>query len=556
MNYSDLLIEQLIAQGVHTFCVAPGSRSSPLALAIARCAKRSIVHFDERSLGFYALGLAKATRRATALLVTSGTAVANLLAAVMEASNDHIPLILLTADRPAELRDCSANQTIDQVKLFANFVRYQADLPLCDPAFSTSYLASIISHAYFCAQAPRPGPVHLNCMLREPVVLSVHTENVRNVASGELTASHATIQEWTERLQVVKKGWILLGSVPHDTQIEPYLNLARILNWPIYADVLSQCRTRREPHFITHMDLIIKTGVEEAPEVILHFGGRTLSKTILLFLKKHAPALYLHVSECPTLLDPYSLVTHRLYATDHSFATRLSQTLAPSLDSEWLCFWQNANKTIASDLDKFFCEHSALSEPSLIREVSAVAAGKAALFLANSMPIRDADAFLPRLESPLSLFGNRGVSGIDGNIATAAGIAHGLNKPLIALIGDLAFLHDMNSLALLKNIPLCLLVINNQGGGIFSFLDVAREKEEIFEKFLAATHTLHFSHAAALFDISYIQPSNQNALKDALQEFIEKPRALLIEVCTNRKENVELHTKITQSLKEALYVPA
>lgn len=553
MNYSDLLIEQLIASGVHTFCVAPGSRSTPLALAIARHAKESIVHFDERSLGFYALGLAKATKKNVALLVTSGTAVGNLLPAVMEASNDHVPLILLTADRPAELRDCSANQTIDQVKIFSNFVRYEADLPLCDPGFSTSYLASIAAHACFCARAPRPGPVHLNCMLREPFTQSSHRESMRSIAIGELTPSSESIQEWVERLACVEKGWIILGAFPHDVEIEPYLNLAQTLNWPIYADVLSQCRTCPVSHLITHMDLIVKTGVEESPEAILHFGGPALSKSIHLFLKNHPPPLYLHISDHPTLLDPHSLLTHRLYASARSFAKQLSQALPVATKTKWLSFWQEANEAVLHQLDAFFSHHSVLTEPSLIREVASLAAGKAALFLANSMPIRDADAFLPRLKSLLPLFGNRGVSGIDGNIATAAGIAHGLNKPLIALLGDLTFLHDINALSLLKKIPLCLLIINNQGGGIFSFLDVSQQKEEVFEKFFSASHTLHFSHAAALFDIAYRQTTTSDGLKSALTAFIEKPAPLVIEVCTNRKENAQLHIEIALFLKEALY---
>ena len=555
MNYSDLLIQQLVTHGVETFCVAPGSRSSPLALAIARHAKESIVHFDERGLAFFALGIAKATKKSVALLVTSGTAVGNLLPAVMEASNDHIPLILLTADRPAELRDCSANQTIDQVKLFAHFVRYQADLPLCDPAFSTSYLASITSYALFCSAAPRRGPVHLNCMLREPFIPSFATENLRTFEIGELIASQESVHKWAKRLENLKKGWIILGALPHDVELEPYFALAHALHWPIYADVLSQARTAAQS--ITHMDLILKTGIEEPIQAILHFGGRTLSKAVPLFLKKHPPALYLHVSDCPTLLDPHSLVTHRLYAASDSFAHQLTLALIPSTESEWLSFWQDANEVITHHLNVFFEKGTTLTEPSLIREVGACAAGKAALFLANSMPIRDADTFLPQLDSPLTLFGNRGVSGIDGNIATAAGIAHALDKPLIALLGDLAFLHDMNAVSLLKEIPLCLIIVNNQGGGIFSFLDAYHnEKEEIFEKFIASAHTLHFAQAAALFGISYIQPTTHEILKSALEAFIEKPHSLLIEVCTNRKENTQLHAQITDRLKEALYAPS
>src|ERR1041385_8629484 len=164
-----LLIDQLIAQGIKRFCLAPGSRSTPLALAVAHhTLAKPHVHYDERGVGFYALGLSKAERTPAAIIVTSGTAVGNLLPAVMESSNDHVPLIVITADRPQSLRDCSANQTCDQVKLFANFVRWQGDLPLSDPKFPPSSLAAAIGQALFLCQKPRPGPVHLNCMLREP----------------------------------------------------------------------------------------------------------------------------------------------------------------------------------------------------------------------------------------------------------------------------------------------------------------------------------------------------------------------------------------------------
>lgn len=538
MNLSNLLIEQLVALGIDHFCLAPGSRSSPLALAIARLAPHSVIHFDERGLAFYALGLAKATRKPVALLTTSGTAVGNLLPAVMEAHHDHVPLILITADRPAELRDCSANQTTDQIKLFANCVRYQADLPLSDPAFSTRYLASIVSHALFCAEMPRPGPVHLNCMLREPFIPSMHEEQARFFEAGQRVAS---VQSWTARLAEIKRGWIILGALPHDADTAPYLALAETLGWPIYPDVFSQCRTRQESVLIPHMDLLAKTGYAQLPEAVVHFGGRTLSKAIHLALQKTPPPLYLHVSDCPTLLDPDFTVTHRLYACGMTFAQQLCASLETRADREWLTFWQEADAAIATQLDL-----DILTEPGIVRHVASLAAGKAAFFLANSMPVRDADAFLPRLEAPLPLFGNRGVSGIDGNSATAAGIAHGLRKPVIAFLGDLAFLHDLNSLALLKNVPLCLIVINNQGGGIFSFLDVS--KEEAFEKFIATPHTLHFAHAAALFDIPYFRDD-----LSPLDSFFQEPRAMLIEMCTDRKENARLHAEITQRLKEAMY---
>jgi 2-succinyl-5-enolpyruvyl-6-hydroxy-3-cyclohexene-1-carboxylate synthase len=544
LNLSNLLIEQLVALGIEHFCLAPGSRSSPVALAIARLAPHSVIHFDERGLAFYALGLAKATRKPVALLTTSGTAVGNLLPAVMEAHHDHVPLILITADRPAELRDCSANQTTDQIKLFANCVRYQVDLPLSDPAFSMRYLASIVSHALFCAQLPRPGPVHLNCMLREPFIPGTPKEQPRFFEAGQLVAAPATVQAWAARLSEIKRGWILLGALPHGIDPAPYLALAETLGWPIYPDVLSQCRTRQEAVLITHIDLLAKAGCAQPPEAVVHFGGRTLSKALHQILQKAPPPLYLHVSDYPTLLDPDFIITHRLYACGRAFAEQLCAALEMRADREWLTLWQEANTDITT-----YLEVARLTEPGVVRHAAYLAAGKAAFFLANSMPVRDADAFLPRLEAPLPVFGNRGASGIDGNIATAAGIAHGLGKPVIAFLGDLAFLHDMNSLALLKSVPLCLIVINNQGGGIFSFLDISKESEGIFEKFIATSHALHFASAAALFDIPYFRDD-----LTPLDSFFQKPRAMLIEVCTDRKENARLHAEITQRLKEALHV--
>ncbi|MBI2810842.1 MAG: 2-succinyl-5-enolpyruvyl-6-hydroxy-3-cyclohexene-1-carboxylic-acid synthase [Candidatus Melainabacteria bacterium] len=256
------LIDALIKQGLDYFFIAPGSRSTPLALAVANHPQaRHFVHFDERGLCFCAVGYAKATKKPAVVIATSGTAVGNLLPAVMEAFNDHIPLLLLTADRPPELRECGANQTIDQVKLFANCVRWQVELPCADERISERYLASTIGHAAAMACFPPAGPVHINCMFREPLFSSppelAHAKKV-HFEQPVLYPSEEAIANWQNVLSETKRGVIIVGSSSHDLS-HAVFPLAERLNWPILADIASSLRTDvSHPHLITHFDPILK----------------------------------------------------------------------------------------------------------------------------------------------------------------------------------------------------------------------------------------------------------------------------------------------------------
>ncbi len=553
-----LLIEHLIAQGVERFCLAPGSRSTSLALAAAHNSHAHCdVHFDERGLGFYALGLAKGSRRPVALIVTSGTAVGNLLPAVMESSNDHVPLVLITADRPQELRECSANQTLDQVKLFSSFVRWQADLPLSDQGLPPNFLAAAIGQALYLSQSPRPGPVHLNCMIRKPYFSSApkleHEVLPRRFESGQLIPSSQTIDAWAARLSEVKKGLIIVGDLPYDTETSAIFALSEKLGWPIYADILSQLRAVDHSHLIAYFDPLVQSDGHQPIEAVVHFGARTVSKSVSEWLKRQTLSFYLHVSDYPTLLDPHYIVTHRLHASSMLCAQLLSDAVRSDPDPFWLKYWKDVDQCIESELGSFFSEHSEMTEPGIIRSIGKHSNHGLGLFLANSMPIRDADKFFPPSSFPGPVFGNRGVSGIDGNIATAVGIAQGMQKPLIALLGDLAFLHDMNSLALLSSAkhPICLIIVNNGGGGLFSFLPVY-EKKEAFERFFASSHTFTFSDAASLFQISYAQPKSAHDIDTLLTDFSQNRKSILIEVFTDRTENLSVHQQIAASIKRAL----
>lgn len=317
------LIDALIAQGIEHFCCAPGSRSSTLALAIANHPKAKwTIHFDERGLCFYALGYGKAAKKPAVVLATSGTGIGNLMPAIMEASNDRIPLIILSADRPPELRDCGANQTCDQVKLFNNFIRWQIDLPCPDERISDRYLASTISHAVAMASYPPAGPVHMNCMFREPLFASQpqsqFLEPHVHVQLPQLSPSEETLNYWSEKLSAKRRGIIVVGSSSNDLT-EPVFSLAKRLQWPIFADILSSLRSEDHPLLITHFDPILKCKNDLAIDAVIQFGNRIVSKTLAQWLEKQSLDFYLHISEQPMRQDPAHLVTHRVLADPSLF---------------------------------------------------------------------------------------------------------------------------------------------------------------------------------------------------------------------------------------------
>lgn len=544
------LISHLIAQGVDYFCCAPGNRNSALLMTVADSSgAQSLVHFDERGLGFYALGYAKATRKPCALIVTSGTAVGNLLPSLMEADQEGIPLILLTADRPPELRDCKANQTCNQVHLFSSLVRWQVDLP-CDVP-SEGYLRRIAAQAVMKACTLK-GPVHLNCMFREPFSRAKGTPTLDPVElwKGSPLASDACVHLFAKRCQETQKGVILAGS-SHEDIAKPLLQLAEKLQWPILADILSPLRSSEHPLLITHYDFILKAQPLVKAGACIQVGERFVSKTLEDWIQKQQLDFYVHLAEDAHWNDPSQRLTARLNVLAADFIQRLAAQIPPQVASESSCSWAEANSLCKRAAAAFFAKEQLLSEPGLIRALGSLLPAEWALFLGNSMPIRDANALL---STPSSLiFANRGVSGIDGNIATAAGIAQGTRRPTLAIIGDLALLHDLNSLAFLSKLdtPLIICVVNNGGGGIFSFLPFDCEPSR-FETFLATSHQLEFSQAAALFNIPYQPISTHAELSSFLQIQKLKPRSQLIEIRTCRTANVSIHTELQCTLTQAL----
>lgn len=555
-RWAQLIIDQLVKQGVRYFCLSPGSRNTPLLLAVAEHPHvQKMVHFDERGMAFHALGFSKATGIPAVMIVTSGTAVGNLLPAIMEASAAFIPLVVVTADRPPELRDNGANQTTDQVKLFAHHVRWSIDLACPESALSDHYVATSIAQAVYRSSHGNKGPVHINVMLREPFFsnepLSHTTSFTTRYESAISAPSRSTLESWSAQISGIEKGLIVIGSLQPYVSRKPIYELAETLNWPIFADVTSGCRSDGvHNNRIIYYESILKMRAELKPEAIVHFGDRIVSKPLLEWTSTISPHFYGLIADHSCRHDPKHIVTHRIECSPSTFCSAILPFIPQSSECSWLAKWKECSRIVSEQFDTFFAEQASLTEPGIARWLSSHLTADWALFLSNSMPVRDADHFLFPDQPIGPVFCNRGVSGIDGNIATAIGIAQGIRKPVIAVLGDLAALHDINSLAQLKGAeyPVILLVLNNGGGAIFSFLPIA-ERKAIFEEYIATAHELNFEHAAKLFSIPYYHSKELDDWEGALSHAMSEKQSCLIEVTTNRLENYHLHLKITEHLK-------
>ncbi len=569
--WATLIVEELLRTGVDLFCVAPGSRSTPLVAAlVANERARSLIHFDERGTAFAALGCARATGRPAAWITTSGTAVANGLPAVVEAATDGVPMILLTADRPPELRQTGANQTIDQPDIFGDYVRWRFDLPTPDAGVDPAMVLTTVDQAVYRARRAPSGPVHLNLMFREPFVPEPGEQGPaapdRWSRSGEPYTRYAAtrpavdpdeVERLWEGLRPVERGLVVAGRLGSRKQGEAVLRLAESLGWPLLPDVGSQVRLGAISEYLIpyHDALLASEPFKEthAPQAVLHLGGRAVSKRLERFLAGSRPDPYVVVRENPFRLDPGHRVTHSVEADVPGFCAALAKVAErrpPATTASWTASWRGASEKVDRRLDLSFAETNELNEPLVARLISRHIPGEHGLCVASSMPIRDLDTYAAEDGAPVPVAANRGASGIDGTVATAAGFARGSGKVVTLLIGDLALLHDLNSLAMLRDLPVVVVVLNNDGGAIFSFLPVARHRE-FFEPYFGTPQGLSFEHAAAMFGLGYHRPSSATELVEAYRASCGSNTPALIEVKTDREENRELHGKLLSEISEA-----
>jgi len=569
---ASLMIEELVRNGVSSFCISPGSRSTPLAAAAARHpGARTVVHYDERGASFFALGQARGSSRPAVMICTSGTAVANCLPAVVEASMDMMPLIVLTADRPPELRDTGANQTIDQSQLFGNRVRWQADLPCPDDKLDPTYWLTTIDQAVYRAQNMPAGPVHLNCMFREPLAPipgndnpEVRLESIEswkagskpytNYASPSIALNTETLEECAGIINAASCGLLLVGSLHSEKDSQAVRLLSKHLGWPTLPDIRSGLRLdENNRHIVHYYDLLLqadKLNVDSKRPVILQIGSRMVSKRLQQFIEKMPVQEYMLIADHPFRHDPGHQLSRRMECSISLFCDLLTPLLHGHNDKKESDRLTTANSALDALLDKTFKISDELSEVSVARLISKQITSECALFLASSMSIRLMDMYAAPGSRVLTA-ANRGASGIDGTIASAAGFADGTGRRTVLLIGDLALLHDLNSLSLLnKNSqPVTIIVLNNNGGGIFDFLPVAK-CDDIFEEFFIAPHGMTFEKAAAMFELKYSAANSVESFGNVLKQALADDLSWLIEVPIRRGESQKVHSAIRERIEK------
>ncbi len=566
------LLEELVRGGVRHAVVCPGSRSSPLAVASQRVeGLKTWSIIDERSAGFFGLGVGKHSRAPAVLIATSGTAGAHFYPAVIEAALANVPLVVLTADRPLELQGWGAPQTIPQARLFGEFFRFFADAGLPEASdVALLHLRATAARAVGMAlRAPR-GAVHLNVPFREPLApipeafgeerLSALAREGRSgglltsiTPSARQPAPHA-IDEVRRRIADTERGLIVCG--PRDEEdsfAEAITALSHATGYPVIAEAVSQARYGGGAGTLSLYDAILRHAPfaqAHRPELVLRFGGGLTPKVPQQWLDASGAHIVLF-SDDGALFDPAHRSAQVIEGSATAACGALSRGLSRGL-GRWAQGFLQAERLARNTLEAAFAEETALTEPRVAREVVAALPSGANLFISSSMPIRDVDAFAPGSAMPLRVLSNRGTNGIDGIVSSALGVAAASGRPTVLLTGDVAFLHDVGGLltAHRHNVPLTIVVVNNDGGGIFSFLPIANATEH-FEPLFGTPHGVDLSHAASLYGAEFHRPDSPPALRASVKVSMEGGLHL-IEVRTDRTRNVEYHRKLFARMAAAL----
>ncbi len=568
-----LIVEELVRNGIDYFIISPGSRSTPLTVAVARNPRAShIICIDERAAAFHAIGYARATTNPAVLICTSGTAAANYFPAVIEAATDNLPLIILSADRPPELRHTGANQTINQVNLYGSYPTWQFDLPCPTAEINPHVVLTTIDLAVSRARQLPCGVVHLNCMFREPLVptndaveipasLTDWQDRNRVYTKYATQIDTTTVSEIQELVaHIIKptiRGVLIVGQLKEPSSYQWVVQLAERLNWAVFVDIQSGLRLRRDlPNLIHYFDRLLLTdkAIElESIDTVIQIGSRIVSAGLLKWLAKYPPTNYVMVLDNGDRDDPNHQVMLRIESDIALFCQQLLNNGFQRPPSEWVQQLRSTSHSIGLIVADFLNEKETITEPWVARTVSELIPAYHGLWIANSMPIRDLDMYGSEYTNNPRIGANRGTSGIEGSIAAATGFAVGLADPVTAIVGDLSALHDLNSFALLSqsSYPVIVVVINNDGGGIFSFLPVAKSTD-VFEHYFGTPHGLNFSHAAAMFGLKYYHPQTQTEFIDHYTQSLTNNQSAIIEVTTDRQANWQLHQDLQQIIQQQL----
>jgi 2-succinyl-5-enolpyruvyl-6-hydroxy-3-cyclohexene-1-carboxylate synthase len=561
LAWGRMAAEVLSRCGVERVVLSPGSRSTPLALGFAQCAALEVTPvLDERSAGFLALGMAKESGKPVVLLCTSGTAAANYLPAIVEANLSDVPLVVLTADRPGELRDCQSGQTIDQTKLYGDHVRWWAEVgPAEEGEESLGWLRQTLAQAVRRAVGSPAGPVHLNFPLREPFfpngdydepdlepLLAQCAPPVRVVPS--LAAGEA--DRLAKELDLSGRRWLVVAG-PHapgdaESHCSAVASIAERLQAPVLADTLSGLRdyAPSNPRLVTTYDAILRseTDLDElAPDAVLSLGPLPTSKTLRKWLGKLDLPTWV-VDPSGRDVDGLRGRTNHLTLTAEGFASALATCEGQGID--WGAAWMEREAKVSASLDEKLSETPFAFEGRVAWTLSRCLPAGVPLFAASSMPVRDLEYFWRPNAAGRRIFFNRGANGIDGTLSTALGVAWG-GSPAVLLTGDLALLHDANGFLTLPKFKgsLTIALVNNGGGGIFETLPVAQREPAIFEEYFATPQTVGFADLAACHGVQHLKPSSWEEFEAIMSE-LPAAGVRIVELSTDRKQDVSLRADL------------
>jgi len=538
---------ELFAYGVKEVVISPGSRSTPLAIALeAHPNIKTWIHPDERSAAFFALGLIKGSQRPVAILCTSGTAAANYTPAIAESQISRIPLIVLTSDRPHELRSVGAPQAINQVNMFSNYVNFQFDMPIADG--TTNMLDTIHYQMQIASQylyGPHKGPIHFNMPFREPLTPDLDRTELLKSETKTLPHYQKMIHVDPIKDKIEKsKGLIIVGDMQHQ-EVDQILTYSTIFDIPVLADPLSQLRRHNHPNVITTYDLLYRAGMDWDVDFVIRVGKPVISKKLNQWLK--STSAFQILVQNNDKIDVFPVppdVSYEISANDFFRSLMEERTVDRKA---WLQQWQSLEKQARIEINDYL-QH-ATDEAAYVGTLISKLTNEDALFVSNSMPIRDIDNLL--FDNEAEIYANRGANGIDGVVSTALGMA--VHKKVPLLIGDLAFYHDMNGLLMSKinDIHLTIVLLNNDGGGIFSYLPQKASAEAYFERLFGTPTGLDFEHAALLYDFNFKRFEHLNDFK---YESLSELGSNVYEIITDREDNLQQHQILYKKLSEMINV--
>ena len=572
--YIGAFVDELVRAGLRHVCFAPGSRSTPLSVMFARHPEITLwTHLDERSASFFALGMAKASGQPVGLVCSSGTAAANFYPAVIEARYSRVPLIVMTADRPPELQDVGAPQTIDQNRIYGEHARWFASVALPENSPEMlRYVRSIAGRAVSESTSSPAGAVHLNFPFREPLMptqpqqqpleLEKPARPAFNGATGRRSVDSASVERIASELTDYTRGLIVCGPQDDPALGSAVTELAETLGYPVLADPLShvRCGSHHSDLILDRYDAFLKDPdicERLQPEVIIRFGAIPTAKPFLLYSQRYPEAWHVLVDVDDGWNDPALLSNDVVHADPVMFCEQINEATparTTPMDRSWVDEWIAINQSTGTTLTSAIDADDQLFEGRVFQELARILPSGSTLVAGNSMPVRDMDTFYPGGSESIRFLSNRGANGIDGVISTALGVSTASDGPTVLVIGDLSFYHDMNGLlaAKLHDLDATIILVNNDGGGIFSFLPQSAHPEH-FEQLFGTPHGIEFAPVAAMYGIGFQRVGAWDEFVEAVSNSVSRSGVQVIELpVPDRTTNVELHRKLWRVMSEQL----